>query len=144
MTELPAEVRVMAEQWELRPDGEAKSGLSSIALPVRAGDGTRAVLKISFPDPASEHEHLVLRRWAGNGAVRLLRADLSAKRLQRTPTSHSSARTATPKRSRPPCPSSPTKPCRPAHSGSKPPRHTVSRASSKVPALTRQVALAWQ
>ena len=61
MTELPAEVRVMAEQWELRPDGEAKSGLSSIALPVRAGDGTRAVLKISFPDPASEHEHLVQR-----------------------------------------------------------------------------------
>ena len=37
MTELPAEVRVMAEQCELRPDGEAKSGLSSIALPVRAG-----------------------------------------------------------------------------------------------------------
>jgi streptomycin 6-kinase len=65
----------MAEQWELRPDGEAISGSNSIALPVRASDGTRAVLKISFPDPASEHEHLVLRRWGGNGAVRLLRAD---------------------------------------------------------------------
>ena len=65
----------MAQQWELRPDGEAKSGLSSITLPVRASDGARAVLKVSFPDPASDHEHLALRRWGGDGAVRLLRAD---------------------------------------------------------------------
>jgi streptomycin 6-kinase len=33
------------------------------------------VLKIGFPDDGSEHEHLVLRRWGGDGAVRLLRAD---------------------------------------------------------------------
>ena len=65
----------MAQQWELRPDGEVKSGLSSITLPVRASDGARAVLKVSFPDPASDHEHLALRRWGGDGAVRLLRAD---------------------------------------------------------------------
>jgi streptomycin 6-kinase len=39
---------------------------------VRTFDGTRAVLKIGS---ASDVAHLVLRRWAGDGAVRLLRAD---------------------------------------------------------------------
>lgn len=33
------------------------------------------MLKVGRPDRASEHEHLVLRRWGGAGAVRLLRAD---------------------------------------------------------------------
>jgi streptomycin 6-kinase len=96
VTELPAEVRAMAargpqwtawvddlanviqnhlRQWELNRDGPADHGSGSIALPVRTSDGARAVLKISFPDAASEHEHLVLRRWGGDGAVRLLRAD---------------------------------------------------------------------
>src|SRR3981189_2171496 len=65
----------MAARWELRADGEANHGAGSIVLPVRTSDGARAILKISFPDAASEHEHLVLRRWGGNGAVRLLRAD---------------------------------------------------------------------
>jgi streptomycin 6-kinase len=43
--------------------------------PVRTADGARAILKIDGPDEESEHEHLVLRRWAGEGAVRLLSAD---------------------------------------------------------------------
>jgi streptomycin 6-kinase len=63
------------DQWELHPDGEARHGAGSTVLPVRTSDGARAVLKISLPGAASEHEHLVLRRWGGNGAVRLLRAD---------------------------------------------------------------------
>jgi streptomycin 6-kinase len=33
------------------------------------------MLKVAFPDDESEHEHLALRRWAGDGAVRLLSAD---------------------------------------------------------------------
>ena len=96
MTELPAGVRAMAardpewlrwvddlmgithshlEQWGLRPEGAAIHGSRSLVLPVRTSDGLPTVLKISFPDPESEHEHLVLRRWDGHGAVRLLRAD---------------------------------------------------------------------
>ena len=39
--------------------------------PVRTDDGVPAILKLG----GSEHEHLVLRRWNGDGAVRLLRAD---------------------------------------------------------------------
>ena len=96
MTELPTGVLAMAargpewlrwvenldvttrhalEQWELRPDGAATRGSNSLVIPARTSDGAAAVLKISFPDAESEHEHLVLRRWAGDGAVRLLRAD---------------------------------------------------------------------
>lgn len=63
------------DQWELRPDGDAIDGRGSIVQPVRSSDGTRAVLKIGHPDAESEHEHLVLRRWGGDGAVRLLSAD---------------------------------------------------------------------
>lgn len=72
---LPHVARAYLEDWELRPDGEATHGFCSIVLPVRTPNGARAVLKISFPDVESEHEHLVLRRWDGDGAVRLLRAD---------------------------------------------------------------------
>ena len=57
------------DQWQLRPDGEQLRGV----LPVRTSDGARAVLKIA--SPTRNTAHLVLRRWAGNGAARLLRAD---------------------------------------------------------------------
>lgn len=39
------------------------------------------MLKIGFPEEESEHEHLVLQRWGGNGAVRLLSADPHHRRL---------------------------------------------------------------
>jgi streptomycin 6-kinase len=63
------------EQWQLRPDGPADRPPGFLVQCVRTSDGTPAVLKISSPGSGSEHEHLVLRRWAGNGAARLLRAD---------------------------------------------------------------------
>jgi streptomycin 6-kinase len=110
VTELPAAVRAMAERgtdwaawvdrlpaltrdvvtlWELRPDGPPTYGYCSLVLPVRTPDGTAAMLKIAFPDSESEHEHLALRRWSGNGAVKLLSADphrraVLLERLHRT------------------------------------------------------------
>src|SRR5512132_4472183 len=63
------------EQWELRADGDPTDGPGSLVQPVRTPDGSRAVLKIGSADADSGHEHLVLRRWGGNGAVRLLSAD---------------------------------------------------------------------
>jgi streptomycin 6-kinase len=63
------------DQWNLRRDGEAIRGSGSTVLPVRTSDGGPAVLKINRPDPESENEHLALRRWGGEGAVRLLSAD---------------------------------------------------------------------
>jgi streptomycin 6-kinase len=73
--DLATATQYQLDQWELHRDGETRHGSGSIVLQVRTSDGARAVLKISLPDAASEHEHLVLRRWGGNGAVRLLRAD---------------------------------------------------------------------
>lgn len=72
---LPAIAVDMLARWRLRPDGRPMHGHCSLVLPVRTADGAAAVLKISFPDDESEHEHVVLRRWAGAGAVRLLSAD---------------------------------------------------------------------
>jgi len=72
---LSAAVRLLIEQWQLHPDGEPAHGHCSLVLPVRTGHGAAAMLKIGFPDEESEHEHLVLQRWGGHGAVRLLSAD---------------------------------------------------------------------
>lgn len=72
---LPAIVAGQLRDWSLTPDGVPSHGFCSVVLPVRADDGSAAVLKVAFPDDESEHEHLALRRWGGAGAVRLLRAD---------------------------------------------------------------------
>lgn len=85
---LPARVRDVCEQWQLTAGTDAGHGSASLVVPVRTAEGSAAMLKISFPDNTSEHEHLVLRRWNGAGAVRLLRADphrrvLLLERLQR-------------------------------------------------------------
>jgi streptomycin 6-kinase len=63
------------DQWRLRSDGEPIHGPGSVVLPVLTSDGLRATLKVTSGDPENEHEHLVLRRWGGDGAVRLLSAD---------------------------------------------------------------------
>ena len=75
MTNLASVTQNQLERWDLRRDGEPINGPRSTVLPVRTTDGAPAVLKISFPDAESEHEHLTLRRWGGDGAVRLLSAD---------------------------------------------------------------------
>jgi streptomycin 6-kinase len=73
--ELPKVTPRLLAEWTLRPDGPPTHGFCSLVLPVRTQDDDPAVLKISFPDAESEHEHLALQRWGGAGAVRLLRAD---------------------------------------------------------------------
>lgn len=72
---LPALLADVVGRWRLRPDGPPLHGNCSLVVPVRTEDATPAVLKVSFPEPDSEHEHIVLRHWGGRGAVRLLRAD---------------------------------------------------------------------
>lgn len=72
---LPATVRDLIAEWELRLDGEALHGFTAIIVPVVTRSGLMAVLKVGYPEPESELEHLALTRWEGRGAVRLLRAD---------------------------------------------------------------------
>lgn len=72
---LPALLRDLLAEWELAVDGAATHGKAAVVLPVRTGDGEPAVLKVGWPHPEAEHEHLALQHWHGDGAVRLLRAD---------------------------------------------------------------------
>lgn len=66
-----SEVDGLVDEWDLRADGDVVRGPRSVVLPVRTADDVAAVLKIG----RSDHEHLVLRRWNGDGSARLLRAD---------------------------------------------------------------------
>lgn len=61
-------------EWRLQPEGDPIEGHRSLILPVRA-DGQAAVLKVAPARRHNANEHLVLRQWNGDGAVRLLRAD---------------------------------------------------------------------
>lgn len=72
---LPRLVADVLDEWAVTPDGEPTHGRCALVVPVRTTDGVRAALKLTFPHPEAETEHLALRRWAGRGAVQLLRAD---------------------------------------------------------------------
>jgi streptomycin 6-kinase len=72
---LPGIVRDLYDAWDLRPDGWMMHGFTALVVPVLTTDGKRAMLKVSFPEEESEHEHLALSHWGGRGAVPLLRAD---------------------------------------------------------------------
>ena len=61
----------LVADWGLRPDGEPRRTDRATVLPVRR-DGTPAVVRIGAEENSA---HLLLRRWNGDGAVRLLRAD---------------------------------------------------------------------
>jgi streptomycin 6-kinase len=72
---LPGLLAGILEEWELNVDGSLLHGFVAVVVPVRTSSGRPAVLKVSFADDETEHEHLALQRWGGRGAVRLLRAD---------------------------------------------------------------------
>jgi streptomycin 6-kinase len=72
---LPRLVGDLVSEWRLHIDGKAAYGEAALVVPVLDRDGTRAVLKVSWPHWEAEYEHLALQRWSGDGAVRLLRAD---------------------------------------------------------------------
>lgn len=79
---LPEIVAEFVETWrlevDLRDDEECWYGMCGIVVPVRTADEP-AVLKISWVDRETEHEHIALAAWGGNGAVRLLAADGSRR-----------------------------------------------------------------
>lgn len=72
---LPRLVGDLLGDWRLTVDGPTRSGLTALVVPVLDDDGRPAALKVGWPHHEAEHEHLVLRAWAGRGAVRLLRAE---------------------------------------------------------------------
>lgn len=75
LASLPRLIEQVLGEWELDWDGSLLTGETAVALPVVTEPGELAVLKVGFPHPEADHEHLALRAWGGQGAVRLLRAD---------------------------------------------------------------------
>lgn len=72
---LPARSTDLLDEWELTPTGSPLHGFASLVIPVSNGDG-EAVLKLGFDgSPEAALEHLALQTWAGDGAVRMFRAD---------------------------------------------------------------------
>ena len=72
---LPGIAAECAERWELRLGSPFEPASISLVVPAERRDGTRAVLKIRFPEAESEQEASALAHWGGDGAVRLLEAD---------------------------------------------------------------------
>ncbi|MET9715861.1 aminoglycoside phosphotransferase family protein [Streptomyces rochei] len=72
---LPELAAGFLDRWGLRVDGSAMHGWAALVLPVVAGDGTPAVLKLQILDAETEGEPVALRLWDGDGAVRLLDHD---------------------------------------------------------------------
>jgi len=72
---LPRLVEQSLSEWDLTVDGEAMHGMAALVLPVRRHDGSKAVLKVTWPHADARFEHLALQHWGGDGAVRLLAAN---------------------------------------------------------------------
>jgi streptomycin 6-kinase len=72
---LPELVEVSLARWDLCLDGDSMHGMAALVLPVRRRDGSRAVLKVTWPHVQALHEHLALQHWGGRGAVRLMAAN---------------------------------------------------------------------
>jgi streptomycin 6-kinase len=77
---LPRLVDDHLDRWDLTVDGDPWHGHNALVVPVRRGR-ERAALKLTWPHPEARHEHLALRLWDGDGAVRLLAADPAAYAL---------------------------------------------------------------
>ncbi len=74
LEQLPDLFRTVCEAWDLQPDGAELSGNVSFVIPVRRGS-ERFALKLQWPHDECAHEAEALRRWNGDGAVRLMGHD---------------------------------------------------------------------
>lgn len=72
---LPTLAVEFLDRWELRLDGPGRHGMVALALPVLMADDTPAILKLQPIDDEHPGEGSALRRWGGDGAVRLLAED---------------------------------------------------------------------
>jgi streptomycin 6-kinase len=81
LARLPRLAEECAEMWGVALGPPFEPALIAFVAPAEFADGTRAVLKLNFPEPESEHEADALDCWQGKGAVRLLCADPGRRAL---------------------------------------------------------------
>jgi hypothetical protein len=72
---LPWLIGRAAAKWGLEVDDVFPGSNVSFVAPVRRQDGSRAVLKLNFPEEETRDEPAALRHWEGRGAVRLIDSD---------------------------------------------------------------------
>ncbi|MEU5832503.1 aminoglycoside phosphotransferase family protein [Streptomyces diacarni] len=72
---LPALVEKMRTRWRLRLGAPFHGGSCSWAAPAARADGSRAVLKLTWPHPEARTEGTALSLWNGDGAVRVHEQD---------------------------------------------------------------------
>ncbi len=77
---LPSLLDERLSDWDLTPAGSAVHGVCAMVLPVTRADEA-LMLKLSWPHVEAVTEHLALRHWAGEGAVRLVAAQPSSYAL---------------------------------------------------------------
>ena len=75
LASVPALATECAELWNLSLGEPFPGGYVSVPLAATLADGTPVVLKLQFPDRETQHEAEALRRWDGEGAIRLLDHD---------------------------------------------------------------------
>jgi streptomycin 6-kinase len=78
---LPRVVAACAAAWDLRLGQPFAGSFVSLTVPATDATGTAVVLKVQSPDRESEHEEAALRRWDGDGAIRLLAWDAERRAL---------------------------------------------------------------
>jgi streptomycin 6-kinase len=78
---LPRLVEGCVRDWALTLRVPFAPATVAWVAPAELADGTRAVLKVNFPDAESEHEADALAFWSGAGAVRLLAHDADRRAL---------------------------------------------------------------
>jgi streptomycin 6-kinase len=78
---LPSLVESCADDWSLELGSPFEPAHISFVAPATLADGARAVLKVNFPEPDSEHEAQALQHWDAVGAVALLAHDQNRRAL---------------------------------------------------------------
>ena len=83
LAQLPRTVAEAMDRWQLARDCSVplRSGYTALVVPVLRPRGDSGVLKVGWPHPDADHEHLALRAWGGRGAVQLLAADPASATL---------------------------------------------------------------
>ena len=73
---LPQLITTVGDKWSLRLEPHFDNLTYNYVAPCQLADGTRAVLKLAFPDDSeSATEIEALRHFSGHGCVRLIDAD---------------------------------------------------------------------
>lgn len=71
---LPRLLAAAADRWSLSDPQAPRYGECALVVPCTCPSGPVA-LKVTWPHPEARFEHLALRTWNGDGAVRLMAAD---------------------------------------------------------------------